>query len=65
VPMQGHLQVVHAPLDKGVEINARDNQSVTALQIAAFSDHHKVVDVLRRTGARYGGMGRWGCQVLR
>ena len=51
-PATGHLPVVKGLLDKGAEVNAKDNTGGTALKEAAVNGHTKVVNLLRRAGAR-------------
>jgi ankyrin repeat protein len=41
-----------ALLDKGADVNGKDNNGVTALMFAEAKGHNKVVNLLRRAGAR-------------
>jgi ankyrin repeat protein len=50
--MSGNVDIVKAILDKGADINARDERGSSALTWAAVMDHSEVVKLLKSLGAK-------------
>ena len=47
----GHIGVVQELLDKGADVNAKDNKNRTALMLAFENGHKEIMELLMRAGA--------------
>ena len=50
--MQGDTNQVKALLDKGANVNAKDEDGLTALMYAKEINHTKIIEVLKQYGAK-------------
>jgi ankyrin repeat protein len=48
----GALEVVRLLLEHGVDVEAKDNDGKTAMQVAAEEGHDEVVELLREDGTK-------------
>jgi len=60
----GHIDVVKTLLEKGVDINTKDEYGYTALSYAALKGHAEVVDLLIEYGADTNARNHWGGTAL-
>ncbi len=58
------LKQVQDLLDKGVDVNAKDNESMTALMAASEGGHEEVVKLLARNGAALNAKGPNGATAM-
>lgn len=56
----GNREVVTLLLDKGVDINAKDNGGLTALIMAASEGHSEIIALLLKRGADINAEDKWG-----
>lgn len=60
----GHMDIVKTLIEKGVDINTKDDYGYTSLSYAALKGHAEVVDLLIEYGADVNGRNHWGGTAL-
>ncbi len=49
---RGHTETVKGLIEADADVNAKDNNGMTALMPAAQAGHTAIVEILKRAGAR-------------
>jgi len=60
----GHIEIVKVLIQKGVDINTKDDYGYTSLGYAALKGHAEVVDLLLDNGADINAKNNWGGTAL-
>jgi len=60
----GHIDIVKTLIEKGVDINTKDDYGYTSLSYAALKGHSEVVDLLIEYGADINARNHWGGTAL-
>ena len=51
---EGHKEIAELLIEKGADVNAKNERSWTPLHIAARSGHEEIADLLRKHGGKTG-----------
>jgi len=60
----GHIDIVKTLIEKGLDINTKDDYGYTSLSYAALKGHAEVVDLLIEYGADINARNHWGGTAL-